>query len=141
LGASIAAPPNRYLRSLFAPSRAEQESETGNKCERHVGPLLDRFIDGVDKIVGDIAHGIDRFAALILRAGHDVIDAGARPLPRRVAFVAEDIADLLGEPREIVAECLKIALKVARRLRRRPLNIAQAFAGVLGRITNVVRYR
>src|SRR5580700_12318056 len=96
MGPSTCSTPRLQRRQILTtPRRAEQESETGDKCERHVGPRLDRLVDGIDEIVGHFAHGVDRFAAGVLRAGHDVIDAGAGLLPRRVALIAEDGANLL----------------------------------------------
>src|ERR1700683_4217249 len=42
------------------PRRSEDEGEAGNQRQRGIGPALDRLVDGVDKIVGHVAHGMGR---------------------------------------------------------------------------------
>ena len=121
----LAAPRVLTTPILTTPRRAEQESEAGYDRQRRVGARLDRFIDGVDEMVGDFAHGVDRFAAGILRAGNHVIDTGARLLPGVVALGAEDFADLVGELGEIVAQRLEIGRDVAGRLACRLLDLAK----------------
>ena len=81
IGARMATPLLNYLAKLSAPSylrqvifaklssprRAKQKCNAGNDRERGVRPLLDRFVEGFDEMIGHLAHRACRVAPLVLR--------------------------------------------------------------------------
>src|SRR5579883_2653882 len=131
--ANLTAPP-LSAPSLSAPCCAKQKSEPGGDRKRRIGTFLDRFVDSFDKIVGNFAYcsgcGVGRLAAGIARSRDGITEIGARTLPRRTAFVGEDVADLIGEPAEIVAQRLQIPCNIAGRLGRGFFDVARALADV-----------
>src|SRR5262245_52364908 len=124
-----------YRRQIIAanlspPSRAEQEADAGGERERRIGPLLERLVDRVDHIVADLAHGADRFHALVLRVGNHALDIRPRALPRLAAPGGQNARDLLRQPRNVIAQCFQIFLNI----------LAAGGCGFAGLLDGVARY-
>src|SRR5262245_52812026 len=66
--------PSLSTPSLSTPSRAEQESDADRERERRVGPLLQGLVDGVDHVVADLAHRVDRLLPLGRGIRHHSLD-------------------------------------------------------------------
>src|SRR5215475_2847635 len=117
-------------RVLASPHRAKEKSNNGEKCECGVGPFLNGFVDRVDEIVSDIAHRIDRLAALFLGIGSDAFNARTCTLPSLGAFIGDHVADLRGEAPELISQRLQVAL-----------DVTGGLAGFLAYFPNIIRNR
>src|SRR5215472_6326645 len=137
-GPTSSAPPTSRLT---APGRAEQETQSDRDCQSRVGSIFDRLVDGLDKFVRNLAHGIDSLLALVLGVGHDAVDAGPGPLPCRVAPIGDVVGDLRREAAEIIPEHLQVFLQVAGSRPGSPAHIAHAFARFTGGVTHVAGNR
>jgi hypothetical protein len=123
---------------LPTPSGAEQEGDTGNDCQRGVGPRLDRFIDRLDDMIGGFAHRTGRIEPLVVRVGERLVDAGLGAAPGRVAAIGQDCGDLVRQPVKIFAQLLQIVLDIAGGFRRCIAHLAHSLARVFGRLANVL---
>src|SRR5262245_33827384 len=127
----------RYLRQVLStPSGAEQESDADRERERGVGPRLERLIDGVDHVVADFAHGLDRLLAFGAHVRHHAFDVRARTAPGRAAPGREDVGKLVAEPRDVAAQRLEIGLDIAAGGGGRLAALARRILGVLDRVAN-----
>ena len=81
--ATLSAASRRSVCSSAA-SRAEQESDSDRQRERRVGPLLERLVDGVDHVVADLAHRVDRFLTFGAGVRNHALDSSTwrGPTPR-----------------------------------------------------------
>src|SRR5215472_13388971 len=126
---------------LAPPVRAEEKAEADSKCQRRIGPVLDRLVDRVGEVARHVAHCAGGFLALGLGVRHDAVSAGLGPPPRGVAFAGENVANLLGKPAEIVAQRLQILLEVAGCGGGGFADLANAFASFLRRVSHGLRGR
>ena len=101
------------------------------------GRVLIDFVDRIDEMAGDLAHGAGRLAALVLRLGNGVIDARFGAAPCGVAGTGDDARDLIRDLGEFLAQCLQISFQVAgsggRGLAGFPHSLASRFASVVCR--------
>src|ERR1700737_4067300 len=89
--------------SLSPPRGAEQESDADGKRKSRVGPFLERFVDGIDHIVADLAHRVHRLLPFAGGIRHRPLDVRSRARPSSIALGGDDVGDLLGEPPDVVA--------------------------------------
>src|SRR5262249_61063492 len=102
--------------------------------------LLERLVDGVEHVVADLAHRVDGFLALGAGFRHRVLDArldvrlGAAP--RRAAPRRDDVSDLRGQVRDVVAQRFEIGLDVAARGRGGFARLAGGVPGLARRVAD-----
>src|SRR3954454_1500858 len=116
---------------LSSPSRAKQETNSDRQSERRIGSLPERLVYRIDHVIADLAHGMHRFLSFAGRIRHDALHVRARSRPGRVAFRCDDVGDLLGEPPDIIAQRVEIALDIA-------AGIRNGFAALPGRVLGIL---